>query len=1055
MNGVNMIQETISYEQIRERKQVEYGTQFKDWIWIFVKQYKDRTHFLFELLQNAEDAKATEVRLSLRRDMLVIEHNGILFSKEDVISITKVAKSNKSGGGSGSIGRFGIGFKSVYAYAATPRIYSGRYSFEIRDFIYPYEIKPVGIQSEWTRIEIPFNNSEVAPEKAFSEIRRALSEQIRSDTLLFLNNISNLSITYEGSDDLIRISKEDRERRGTGGSVLDVNILYKRRNKQQEDNYLLFTDCEAEAVCLAFKVEGQELVPVPNTSIFTFFPTDKESHQSFYIHAPFETTPARDNIVEDSEKNRLFVRNICDGLRMAFCWMRDNGYLTLEGMNSTYPIYKYPEDTVFYEIYQTAIQMIASGEKLIPTNQKGVFKSRTEILLPDNMSIVEIFGDEDIHRLFMDSRIYWITKEISQDKCQQFRIFLRSNFNFKLYTWRDVINKLDAGFLAQKDVQWFEALFKAIRTFAVNRREKEVLGSHEIDVSRIPFVRTHDRRQICAYEDKHPVVYINNPEACVNKIHDSFIQSNIIRTFLTSNLNIPAYNVVTIVKESVLPKYSSQTPSISTENLKENIRDLKTIKDALQTDPGILEKIQGYYLVTDGKKWYKPTDLHIPSEFAGGKMKPEFDLVSGVCELHYISNEYAFDPKLDEKFFVSIGCADSLRKMTIGIKEYLDLVQRYIGTKEREEIRKRIFTKTYKEGINWNLLFEGFPKAMYDVDKKNSRRIARFLNKNITQITIRGEIHGANDQSFSGANVDSMSIYSALGLLLSFIPWIYTKDGSKKTVTEIHRAEVDDIYEKEAKRLLDKLSFVEDNNALKEILASLSDESQKEMVKEILTNPDSMKMVTNAWKNKKIKELKEKEKKKKSPSDILSEMSKKKAKGAPAAKGDTLEAINNLEKRRKKLENEFGESMDFKINVAKTTLKYTFQDRITSEEKSFLDIQYNGYCQICGTTILKYDGKHHFQAINVMKTSELADKYKGALETGWNSLCLCPNCAAKYRYGVKDVSGFYDQVQEKDVEAGSEEPIDIQISLQDKKENIHYSPKHFLALKTAMEMFSE
>ena len=90
-----------------------------------------------------------------------------------------------------------------------------------------------------------------------------------------------------------------------------------------------------------------------------------------------------------------------------------------------------------------------------------------------------------------------------------------------------------------------------------------------------------------------------------------------------------------------------------------------------------------------------------------------------------------------------------------------------------------------------------------------------------------------------------------------------------------------------------------------------------------------------------------------------------------------------------------------------------------------------------------------------MKTSDLEDKYKNALDTGWNSLCLCPNCAAKYRYGVKDVSSFYDQVQRQDVESGSDEFINIDISLQDQDEKIRYTPKHFLALKTAMEVFSK
>ena len=68
ITGGYMVQEKISYEKIRSEKELQYGTEFRDWIWILVKQYKDRTHFLFELLQNAEDAKATEVKLWLYRN---------------------------------------------------------------------------------------------------------------------------------------------------------------------------------------------------------------------------------------------------------------------------------------------------------------------------------------------------------------------------------------------------------------------------------------------------------------------------------------------------------------------------------------------------------------------------------------------------------------------------------------------------------------------------------------------------------------------------------------------------------------------------------------------------------------------------------------------------------------------------------------------------------------------------------------------------------------------------------------------------------------------------
>ena len=1045
-----MLQENISYEQIRSKKVEQYGTEFKDWIWILVKQYKDRTHFLFELLQNAEDAKATEVRFSLLNDMLVIEHNGILFSKTDVINITKVAKSGKTSG-EGSIGRFGIGFKSVYAYAATPKIYSGKYAFEIRDFIFPYEIAPTKLENGWTRIEIPFNNAEIDPDRAFTEISKALREQICSNTLLFLNNIRDIEIHLYGSTDVIRISKEDRERKGTGGSVIDVNILYERKNKRIDENYLMFTDCEEEAVCIAFKVEGQELVPVPNTSIFTYFPTDKESHQSFYIHAPFDTTPARDNIVEDSERNQRFVNNICDGIQTAFCWMRDNGYLSLNGINATYPIYRYPEDTIFSQIYKRAIRIIQSGEKLIPTNKKGVFKSCKEILLPDNMTIVDLFEDEDIQKLFLDHKLFWIAKEISKDNCQQLRQFLKNNFNFKTYTWKDVISKFDARFLQQKELGWFERLFSAIRSFSVSGTR--AVGSHDVDVSSIPFVRLQDGSQICAYDNNgHPVVYLNNPPSCSKKIDRMFLDNQTIKRFYSAVLHITEYNVVTTVTDDILPKYASRSDAeIVTD--KDNLQDLKTIKDAILVAPELREKVKNYYIVTDGSSWFKPVDLHIPSGF--GRARPEYSLIDDGGKLKFLSFHYQHEPKLDERFFIEIGCADSLRLVKISIKEYLDLVAKYIGWEEKESIRTKIFSKTYQEGINWDIVFEGFPEVMNKIDDKKSKRLAKFLNRYTTQISIRGEILGAQDQNFRGANVDSMKIYSALGLLLAFVPWIYTKDGVKKSAVSIRRSEVDSVYEKDAKRLLDILPFVEENKALEEILSGIKNAAQKEMLKELLTNESSLEQVSKAWQEMKIKELKNKEKKKKTPQEVLDEASKKKAKGAASTNTEEVEAITNPERRRKKLEEEFSESMSFKINVPKTMLKYTYQDRISGEEKAFLKIQYNGYCQICGTTILKYDGEHHFQAINVMKTSNLAEPYKGALETGWNSLCLCPNCAAKYQYGVKDISDFYEQVQEKDVEAGSDETIDISLSLQDKQEEIHYTPKHFLALKTAMEVYSK
>ncbi len=1048
-----MKQERISYEDIRTKKLVEYGTEFKDWIWILVKQYKDRTHFLFELLQNAEDEKATNVRLFLYKDMFVIEHDGTPFSKADVVSITRVAKSTKNGPDSGTIGKFGIGFKSVYAYTAVPRIFSGEYAFEIRDFIYPYEISNKPVKDNYTRIEIPFDNGEVDSTKAFLEIARALNEQISTSTLLFLSNIDTLQINVENHSSRIVISKEDREL-DKSGNFIGTNLLYNKIEKksneitdEKSEDYLVITDCEEEAVKLAFRIEGKELVPVRNTNIFTFFPTDKESHQAFYIHAPFDTTPARDNIVEDSERNSKFISNICMMLHGGYCWMRDNGYLSIAGLNATYPIYEYPVNTIFRAIYEEAIRIIDSDEIILPTNKPKVFKKKSEIVMPDNKRLVDIFPDEDIQSLFDNRKIFWIAKDISTDAYQPLRTFLKSNFNFKTYSWPEVIRRLTSRYLELKERSWFVELFSAISGQAI---------SNEVNFLKIPFVRLSNGRNICPYEESTPMVYLNNPDGCENRIDRFFLEDSTIHSFYAHNLRIPNYDIARIVVDEILPKYIDKNSiKFKTDNhIHENIQDLKTIKTAMITEPSIIKKLADSYILTDGKNWYRSTDIHVSNSIGGSK--PEYILVQDICNLKFLATEYSEDPKInDVRFFIALGCPNSLAKQVITKQTYLSLVKKFIGSKEVDEINQRILSKEYQQGLEWNVVFEGFPQILEKVDQKKSVLIARFLNKHRANFAITGEIFAANDKSFSGRQADSLSIYTAIGLMISFIPWIYSKDGRKVAVTEVHQHDIDEVYEKEVPLLLKTLPFKAEDEAIEEILSRVDDVQQKEVLKSLLTDPEKLAEYTKAVHKQQIKQLKKEEQQGKSPNEILEEIMGKY--GSYNVTGDIPDAepIGDVEKRTKILEQEFAVSLEHYYTLPLSTLKYTFQDKVTPGEKSFLDAQYNGYCQICNEHIVKYDRTNHYQAINMLKTAGMADEFKEALDLGWNSLCLCPNCAAKYRYGMKDMSKFGQQVNSHEVESGDNEYIYITIGLQDEDVKIRYSPKHFLALQTALRIFKE
>jgi hypothetical protein len=127
--------------------------------------YPDSAHFIYELLQNAEDAGATSAKFTLQETNLVFEHNGRPFERGDIEGITDIGEGTKATADD-KIGRFGVGFKAVFAYSETPHIWSPTFSFKISGLVLPVELdrKP-GIGKK-TRFEFPFNN----PNPHFSSV---------------------------------------------------------------------------------------------------------------------------------------------------------------------------------------------------------------------------------------------------------------------------------------------------------------------------------------------------------------------------------------------------------------------------------------------------------------------------------------------------------------------------------------------------------------------------------------------------------------------------------------------------------------------------------------------------------------------------------------------------------------------------------------------------------------------------------------------------------------------------------------------------------------------
>ena len=163
-------------------------------------------------------------------------------------------------------------------------------------------------------------------------------------------------------------------------------------------------------------------------------------------------------------------------------------------------------------------------------------------------------------------------------------------------------------------------------------------------------------------------------------------------------------------------------------------------------------------------------------------------------------------------------------------------------------------------------------------------------------------------------------------------------------------------------------------------------------------------------------------------------------------------AVSNISKREINIEATFCNSRQMKLPQKKLFGRIS---ESTKEEKNLLKNWYYGKCQMCDTKITGYNLVPHFVAKNIINTQHLSTDIRQTTNLAWNSLCLCPNCAAKYDVCSRDLNGLYEQIINQEVIEGDDDPIILTITLDNKIQQIHYVPKHFLALKKVLQLIDK
>ena len=678
---------SIDYDAISEENLYGYGTKINKWApELLANLYHDRTHFVFELLQNAEDALrrrtgagSRAVSFSLLQGGLKVSHFGKPFDELDVRGICGIDESTKSIDLT-AIGRFGIGFKSVYAYTDRPEIHSDGEHFAIESFVRPIEITPKATQVGETVFWLPFK---VSDDKAFDEIAEGLAN-LSPNTLLFLREVEEVTWSVEG---------------GASGNyyrdTIDVNqqirrvILLGQREGQQDietEEWLVFSrpvyfdSLEVGAAEIAFALDTAanpdetKIKSVSGSRLVAFFPTIVPTNLGFLLQAPYRTTPGRDNVPPKDPWNQHLVEESASLLVESLNELEGRASLSVDVL-CTLPLNKadFAEGSMFEPIYQNVAKALRS-QPLLPTNETSWVTSG-RAALARGQGLRELVDSHQLSNVISaETPLEWLSGDITRDRTPALRSYLISEHKVKEIQPEIFLDRVTKKFLEAQSDEWISRLYRFLL-------EQPTLLKNTV-IANKPWVRLEDGTHTVAYTGDLPNAFL--PSGGVSgfpTVKASVCTDQDALQFL-KNLKLTEPEPVDDIIANVLPLYTGD--SGCQHDLDLYREHIKAVEKAYSTPlrnqrTKLVTALKNCYFVpaidNDGNKsWLRPFDCYLPTD----RLKKLFAGVSGI--------DFVDDS-------VSGLQGETIRDILIacGAARYLDTVtpERKLSLTERKELRTR------------------------------------------------------------------------------------------------------------------------------------------------------------------------------------------------------------------------------------------------------------------------------------------------------------------------------------------------------------------------------
>ncbi len=1003
------------YDSIRADNIREYGEGTRH-LSFLGRLYTDRTHFIFELLQNAEDAGAAKILFELFEDRLEVKHDGRPFDERDVRGVCGVGEGTKAEDLT-QIGKFGIGFKSVYAYTSAPEVHSGVEHFRIEHYVRPYKAATKVPGDAWTTLFVfAFDAAGLEPQTAMYEIAERL-RNLSARTLLFLRNIKE--IEYKLPDETGGVYLREAV---SHGQARQVTVIGQNNGQDEDENWLVFErplsvpdGADTVWVEIGFKLEAdskdrnESIVRIKESPLVVYFPTEKSTRFGFLIQGPYRTTPSRDNIPKDDDWNTKLVEETALLLVDALQSLKRMGLLTVALLNAL-PIRMddFPEDGMFYPIVE-AVRDALLDQELLPTDD-GTFVSARNAKLARGAELRKLLTHDQLRELFQsDDDIKWLSGEITQDRTPDLRSYLMSELDVEEITPDGFARRISSTFLANQTDDWFIAFYKYLSGQEALWRSPRWAGDSGGLLRRKPILRLQDNKQEVPFRsDGMANAYLPPPEETDFPVVKREIVDNEQASEFLRRLGLSEPDVFDDIVERVLPKYSRQ--DVSSITPREHAMDIQKILRAMASDSEAGKKKvlraakNAQFLRAVDRRgkvaFQKPGDIYVKDE----DLQLYFSKATDVWFL----DETSVDLPPDAEVWANLGVA--LRPRRVPFSGGLPSNEREYSTRQ-ESIE------------NYDL--DGLDEFLEHLDE--TLDIERRRKLSLVLWNYLREHLDSNPRFFKGRYkwfyYSSHTKYfdSRMLVRLRESAWITTRDGNLEKPSDITVSQLGEEFIG-AGELIEILGIQQDSDQ------DISREEQKRYQHAIelgvaLEDIELLRRHPEEFEQWKAAVLAKKEKPA-FPTRISTN---------PGRRQDRLaEQMNDAPEKEYEQRNRSVRTTKGEIDPI-----LWLRNQYTNDAGQMI-------CQICKEEMpfRKRDGEYYFEAVEALSRDCFAKEHEAQF------LALCPLCAAMYNEFVKHNDGAMESLKNALINS---EDAEVPLQLGELDTSVRFVESHFLDIRTIIE----